>query len=74
MRCDLYLVGNDIYFGEYAVYNQGGYVLLERDEVLRSAHNQAWDIRQSWFLRTPPSGWKGIYAEALLRSLANRKA
>jgi len=45
----LYLVGGDIHFGEYTVYNHGGYVLLERDAVFRTAHNQAWDIRQSWF-------------------------
>lgn len=69
MRCDLYLVGDDIYFGEYTVYNQGGYVLLERDEVLRSAHNEAWDIRRSWFLTTPQRGWLGLYAASLLRQL-----
>lgn len=71
MRCDLYLVGDDIYFGEYTVYNQGGYVLIERDEVLRSAHNQAWDVSRSWFLTTPQRGWSGLYAASLLRQLQN---
>jgi hypothetical protein len=71
MRCDLYLVGDDTFFGEYTVYNQGGYVLLARDEVLRSAHNHAWDIRWSWFLTTPQRGWFGLYAASLMRRLHN---
>ncbi len=66
MRCDLYLVGGKIYFGEYTVYNQGGYLMLDDDPKLRDAQGASWDIRQSWFLSNPQSGLDAIYARALL--------
>jgi hypothetical protein len=69
MRCDLYVVGSKIFFGEYTVYNRGGYVLLQNDQVLKDAHGDAWDIRQSWFLTTPQSGLRSIYARSLLELL-----
>ena len=71
MRCDLYVVGEDIYFGEYTVYNEGGYLLLKDDDELRRTQNDAWDIRQSWFLTTPQRGWFGMYAGSLQRQLQN---
>ncbi len=69
MRCDLYLVGSKIFFGEYTLYNQGGYILLNNDDALLAAQGAAWDIRQSWFLSEPQSGFKAVYAEALLALL-----
>lgn len=69
MRCDLYLVGDEVFFGEYTVYNQGGYVLLQHDHKLVNAQAEAWDIRRSWFFSTAQSGWRRIYAASLLRRL-----
>ncbi len=71
VRCDLYLKGNEIYFGEYTVYNQGGYIILPTDRMLHEAQNKAWDIRQSWFLTTPQHGWLKWYAASLTRQLSN---
>ncbi len=47
MRCDLYLVGDAVYFGEYKIFNQGGYVLLDGDHTLLRAQDEAWHIRQT---------------------------
>jgi len=69
MRCDLYLVGNKIFFGEYTVYNQGGYVLLKNDDKLMAAQSASWDIRQSWFLTQSQPGLHAVYARALLAIL-----
>jgi len=69
MRCDLYLVGNKIFFGEYTVYNQGGYVLLKNDDKLMTAQSASWDIRQSWFLTQSQPGLHAVYARALLAIL-----
>lgn len=69
MRCDLYLVGSKIFFGEYTLYNQGGYILLNNDDELLAAQGASWDIRQSWFLTEPQSGPKAVYAKALLALL-----
>ena len=69
MRCDLYLVGSKIFFGEYTVYNQGGYLMLDDDAKLKDAQTASWDIRQSWFLTKPQAGLRAIYARALLKLL-----
>ena len=69
MRCDLYLVGDDIYFGEYTVYNQGGYIVVHDDPLLSRAQSSAWDIGQSWFLSHRQHGLKAVYANALKQLL-----
>ena len=69
MRCDLYLVGDQIFFGEYTVYNEGGYILLKNDDKLMAAAGASWAIRQSWFLNRPQSGLQAVYAKALLALL-----
>ena len=74
MRCDLYLVGNKIFFGEYTVYNQGGYMLLENDDQLLAAQGESWDVRQSWFLTQPQPGLHAVYAKALLELLNTTEA
>lgn len=69
MRCDLYLVGSKAFFGEYTVYNQGGYLLLKNDDELMAAQGASWDIRQSWFLSEHQPGLHAVYAKALLALL-----
>ena len=71
IRCDLYPVENEIYFSELTVYPSSGYGYI-RNKHLRNLRNELWDIRKSWFLRTPQRGWRRLYAGALLRTLNNR--
>ena len=65
-RCDLYLVGEQIWFGEYTLYNQGGYLKLKTDKKLIDAQSEAWDIRQSWYLNQKHNGIRGWYVNSLL--------
>jgi uncharacterized protein (UPF0248 family) len=71
MRCDLYLVGDDIYFGEYTVYNQGGYIVVPDDPEMSDAQSAAWNLRRSWFLSRKQKGLKAVYAHALLQLLTS---
>lgn len=72
VRCDLYLVGNRIWFGEYTIYNLGGYLKLKSDRKLMAAQRNAWDIRQSWFLRQQHNGLCGWYVSSLLALLQQK--
>ena len=67
MRCDLYELNGEIFFSELSPYplsGQGSSNLLVRDLL-----NSAWDLRTSWFLTTPQSGWRKIYSSTLCRWL-----
>jgi hypothetical protein len=64
MRCDLYVVGHDIFLGELTVYGQGGYTNFKSERIMREM-GERWDIRRSWFLRQTPGGPLGLYARAL---------
>ena len=68
IRCDLYDMDGEIYFSEFAVYPQSGRRTGANKE-LRELRNSLWDLRRSWFLTTPQSGWQRIYATALCRWL-----
>lgn len=74
MRCDLYLVGSNIFFGEYTIYNQGGYLLLDDDKKLKDAQGASWDIRESWFLTQSQPGLHSVYAKALITLLNGVKS
>lgn len=63
IRCDFYLCGSVIYFCEMTVYSVAGFPYAEGR--LRRVWETSWDIRHSWFLTTPQSGWRGIYAKYL---------
>lgn len=63
IRCDLYLCGGVIYFCEMTVYPIAGYPTYTKK--LEELYNCYWDLRKSWFLTTPQSGWRGIYAKWL---------
>ena len=72
VRVDMFLDQGQVFLGELTVYNLSGHVYLngdKRDEV----QNRSWDLRRSWFLTTPQTGWRRIYANALRRRL-NREA
>jgi hypothetical protein len=64
VRCDLYLVDGEVYFSELTLYTLGGFAWIE-DDTLNRKYFQTWDLRCSWFMTTPQTGWRGIYARAL---------
>jgi hypothetical protein len=64
IRCDLYVVGNEIYLGEMTVYGQGGYTNFKSERVMREM-GQRWDIGRSWFQTNDHAGLRGVYAKAL---------
>ena len=63
MRCDFYLCGGLIYFSEMTVYSAAGFP--ESEGRLRQTWTASWDLRHSWFLTAPQSGWRGAYARWL---------
>lgn len=68
VRCDLYVVGGEVYFSEMTFYSFGGYDWVG-DRSIMEALNENWDIRRSWFLTESQSGWRGYYARRLKRAL-----
>ena len=63
MRCDFYELDGEVYFSELTAYplsGQGG-----SSSHLRALRNARWDLRKSWFLTEPQTGWHRIYAAAL---------
>ncbi len=71
MRCDFYELDGDIYFSELTAYPMSGQGAI--NPQLRKRRNAAWDIRKSWLMTAPQSGWHKIYVAALRRWL-DRKA
>ncbi len=68
VRVDLMTDGRNIWFSELTLYNHGG--LLGADGTDPDyPGNAAWDIRRSWFLTEPQTGWRKLYASALLAYL-----
>lgn len=72
VRCDLYLVGSKIYFGEFTLYNRGGYAGGDNHLGRKRPEFVYWDLRQSWFMRMPQKGLSGIYARCLRRTIERR--
>ncbi|MEL6168018.1 MAG: ATP-grasp fold amidoligase family protein [Pseudomonadota bacterium] len=71
MRIDFISDGTHLWLGELTVYNLKGHMAhmgADPDHPL----NAAWDLRRSWFLSTPQSGWRRLYARALGRVLERR--
>ena len=68
LRVDLMWNGEQLYFSEITVYSQGG-IPLRFKEPLSSEMTDAWDLRRSWFLTHPQSGWRRLYADWLRRTL-----
>ena len=67
MRCDFYEVNGEIYFSEFCVYPLSGQGI--HNTRLRDLCNEGWDLRESWFLTAPQTGWRKHYAGALRRRL-----
>jgi len=70
VRCDLYVVDGEVYFSEFTLYSDGGFGWIS-DENINRRYAEIWDLRNSWFMRTPQTGWRKYYAEALRSRLAD---
>lgn len=68
VRCDFMCVGDKVWFSEMTPYTLSGLERFGSPDQEDYIYG-AWDLRQSWFLRTRHGGWKQIYAEALQRML-----
>ena len=68
VRCDLYAISGEVYFSELTLYTLGGLAWID-DAGLNERYTRLWDLRQSWFMRTPQQGWRRLYARALNRLL-----
>lgn len=72
VRVDLYEVDGELYFSEFTFYNMAGRfgsgIQKEFPQMAR-----LWDLRRTWFLTQPQSGWRGAYAR-WLRSRLDRMA
>jgi hypothetical protein len=64
VRVDFMYAQGRLYFCEITVFPYGGYRFYSEPELLAQMAS-AWDLRDSWFLRTPQPGWRGRYATML---------
>ena len=64
VRVDLYETGGSIYFSEFTFFNVGGRFTRKVIEQFPQI-NELWDLRRTWFLAQPQSGWRGAYARWL---------
>ncbi len=61
LRVDFMWNGEQLYFCEITVYPGGGYRAYS-DPGIVEVMTRSWNIADSWFLRTPQSGWRRHYA------------
>lgn len=73
VRCDMYLQGAVVYFGEFTVYPDAGFVKFRSSEIM-AAMARRWELRTSWFLTARQAGVRRVYAWALRRRLARARA
>ena len=64
VRVDLYEIDSTIYFSEFAFYNVAGRFDFKVQENFPEM-TRLWDLRRTWFLSQPHTGWRGAYAHWL---------
>ena len=69
VRCDLYVHAGELYFSEFTLYSYGGYATMDNSAIMQRLAD-VWDIRTSWFMTTPQTGWRRAYANCLRQRLA----
>lgn len=68
VRSDFLCLDDKVWFSEMSPYplsGLGSFAALSEEQL----YHGAWDLTQSWFLRTKHRGWTRIYSEALQRIL-----
>jgi len=68
-RYDVMSVNSEIFAGEITIYCCGGYAAYNTAEIEQRL-TADWNLRDSWFLTTPQTGWRQLYAQALQGNLA----
>ena len=71
VRVDFMAVDDALYGCEMTFYSLSGFANSFTDTALFDYQNGLWDLRKSWFLTAPQSGWRARYAE-VLRQHENR--
>lgn len=61
VRVDLYEVDGTIYFSEFTFHTIGGKLGSAVQRQFPQL-NRLWDLRRTWFLTHPHTGWRGAYA------------
>jgi hypothetical protein len=54
-------------YGRIREYVPGGFTYVPGEQT--EAIFAVWDVRSTWFLSTPQSGWRERYRQLLLRTL-----
>ncbi len=68
LRVDFLTDGAALYLGEVTVYNLSG-TSRHAGHLIDTPMNRSWDLRRSWFLRSPQRGLLKLYADALRRAI-----
>lgn len=68
VRVDFMWSNGQIYCSEITPYTAAGYGTYD-DPAIAKRLGDAWDLKRSWFLKSPQTGWRGLYARALQRRL-----
>jgi hypothetical protein len=71
VRVDFMCVDDQIYGCEMTFYCLSGRGNLFSDPALYQELSTAWDLKKTWFLNAPQTGWRARYAAALKAELAN---
>ncbi|MCX5521208.1 ATP-grasp fold amidoligase family protein [Kaistia defluvii] len=70
LRVDFMVVDGKLYGGEITPYPSAG-LMTNSDPAVLAQMGRCWDLRQSWFLATPQTGWRALY-QAMLRRHVER--
>ncbi|MCX5567567.1 ATP-grasp fold amidoligase family protein [Kaistia nematophila] len=65
LRVDFMVVDGKLHGGEITPYPSAG-LMTNSDPAVLAQMGRSWDLRRSWFLRTPQTGWRALY-QAMLR-------
>lgn len=65
LRVDFMVADGKLHGGEITPYPSAG-LMTNSDPAVLAQMGRSWDLGQSWFLRTPQSGWRAAY-QAMLR-------
>ena len=68
MRCDFLLSDGRVWFNEFTIYTCAGLPIYTSPDGGDDFYG-TWDIRGSWFVRTPQTGWREAYRHALAAAL-----
>ncbi|KPA20746.1 hypothetical protein shim_29930 [Shimia sp. SK013] len=72
-RLDFMAAEDQYWFNEVTTYPGSGMNGFTNPQLMDQL-TAAWDLRDSWFMRSPQSGWRGIYQRALFRRMEGRAA